>query len=62
MQNSSVGAHIREHREKAGLTQMQLAEVVFATRQTVGNWERGGNLAGHSESAASGGRFWRDGG
>lgn len=44
MQNSSVGAHIREHREKAGLTQMQLAEVVFATRQTVGNWERGATL------------------
>ena len=37
MQNSSVGARIREHREKAGLTQMQLAEVFFATRQTVGN-------------------------
>lgn len=37
MQNSSVGAHIREHREKAGLTQAQLAEAVFATRQTVGN-------------------------
>lgn len=37
MQNVSVGARIREHREKAGLTQAQLAEVVFATRQTVGN-------------------------
>ncbi len=44
MQNSSVGAHIREHREKAGLTQAQLAEAVFATRQTVGNWERGATL------------------
>lgn len=41
MQNSSVGAHIREHREKAGLTQAQLAEAVFATRQTVGNWSAG---------------------
>ena len=44
MQNSSVGAYIREHREKAGLTQAQLAEAVFATRQTVGNWERGATL------------------
>lgn len=44
MQNVSVGARIREHREKAGLTQAQLAEVVFATRQTVGNWERGATL------------------
>lgn len=44
MQNSSVGAHIREHRQKAGLTQAQLAEAVFATRQTVGNWERGATL------------------
>lgn len=45
MQNSSVSAHIREHREKAGLTQAQLAEAVFATRQTVGNWERGATLS-----------------
>lgn len=37
MQNVNVGARIREQREKAGLTQMQLAEVFFATRQTVGN-------------------------
>lgn len=44
MQNSSVSAHIHEHREKAGLTQAQLAEAVFATRQTVGNWERGATL------------------
>ena len=44
MQNMSVGPRIREHREKAGLTQAQLAEAVFATRQTVGNWERGVTL------------------
>ena len=44
MQNSSVSAHIREHREKAGLTQAQLAEAVFATPHTVGNWERGATL------------------
>lgn len=44
MQNMSVGPRIREHREKAGLTQAKLAEAVFATRQTVGNWERGVTL------------------
>lgn len=44
MQNMGVGPRIREHREKAGLTQAQLAEAVFATRQTVGNWERGVTL------------------
>lgn len=44
MQNVNVGVCIREHREKAGLTQAQLAEAVFATRQTVGNWERGATL------------------
>ena len=44
MQNMGVGPRIREHREKAGLTQAQLAEAVFATRQTGGNWERGGTL------------------
>lgn len=44
MQNMGVGPRIREHREKAGLTQAQLAETVFATRQTVGNWERGVTL------------------
>ena len=44
MQGVNVGSRIRERREKAGLTQAQLAEAVFATRQTVGNWERGATL------------------
>lgn len=44
MQNVSTGACIRDRRERAGLTQAQLAEAVFATRQTVGNWERGVTL------------------
>ena len=44
MQGVDVGSRIRERREKAGLTQAQLAEAVFATRQTVGNWERGATL------------------
>lgn len=44
MQDMSVGPRIREQREKADLTQAKLAEAVFATRQTVGNWERGVTL------------------
>lgn len=44
MQGVNVGPRIRERREEAGLTQAQLAEAVFATRQMVGNWERGATL------------------
>ena len=44
MQNVNVGPRIRACREKAGLSQAQLAEAIFATRQTVGNWERGVTL------------------
>ena len=44
MQGVNVGSRIRERRERAALTQAQRAEAVFATRQTVGNWERGATL------------------
>ena len=36
-----IGARIRECRERAGLTQVQLAKAAFVTRQSVGNWENG---------------------
>ena len=39
-----IGARIRERRERAGLTQAQLAEAAFVTRQSVGNWEGGKTL------------------
>lgn len=39
-----IGARIREFRERAGLTQAQLASAVFVTRQSVGNWEGGKTL------------------
>lgn len=39
-----IGARIRECRERAGLTQAQLASVAFVTRQSVGNWEGGKTL------------------
>ena len=35
---------IKEGRQKAGLTQEQLAEKIHVTKQAVSNWERGENL------------------
>lgn len=40
-----IGSRIREHRERAGLSQAELARRVFVSRQTVGNWEAGRTLA-----------------
>ena len=37
----TIGKNIRKLRSAAGLTQDQLAERLFVTRQTVSNWERG---------------------
>lgn len=39
-----IGARIRECRERAGLTQAQLASAAFVTQQSVGNWEGGKTL------------------
>ena len=33
-----VGARVRERREAAGLTQAELAQRVYVSRQTVNNW------------------------
>lgn len=38
---ASVGKHIRRLRAARGLTQEQLAEKLFVTRQTVSAWETG---------------------
>ena len=40
-----IGSRIREHRERAGLSQAELARRVYVSRQTVGNWEAGRTLA-----------------
>ena len=40
----SVGARIRACRERAGMTQAELAAAAFVTRQSVGNWEGGKTL------------------
>ena len=41
---ASVGKHIRRLRAARGLTQEQLAEQLFVTRQTVSAWETGKSL------------------
>ena len=37
----TIGTNIKKLRTTAGLTQDQLAERLYVTRQTVSNWERG---------------------
>ena len=39
-----VGERVRERREAVGLTQAELAERVYVSRQTVNNWETGKTL------------------
>ena len=44
MKQTAIGASIRECREKAGLTQAQLAETVGVTAKAVSKWETGAGL------------------
>ena len=37
----TIGSNIKKLRTGQGMTQDQLAEKLFVTRQTVSNWERG---------------------
>lgn len=39
-----IGVRIRACRERAGMTQGELAAAAFVTRQSVGNWENGKTL------------------
>lgn len=34
-----LSTHIKEHRARLGLSQEQLAEAIFVSRQTISNWE-----------------------
>lgn len=40
-----IGVRIRACRERAGMTQGELAAAAFVTRQSVGNWENGKTLS-----------------
>lgn len=40
-ERNEIGARIRELREKHGMTQTELAEKLFISRETVNMWERG---------------------
>lgn len=41
--NNVLGKLIKDSRERKKLTQEQLADMVFVTKQAVSNWERGKN-------------------
>ena len=34
-----LGRHVKEHRARLGMSQEQLAEAIFVSRQTISNWE-----------------------
>lgn len=36
-----IGKNLKKYREKAGLSQQELAKHMAVTRQTISNWERG---------------------
>lgn len=36
-----LGSHIKEHRKELGLSQDDLAERIYVSRQTISNWECG---------------------
>ena len=36
-----LGSHIKEHRTELGLSQDDLAERIYVSRQTISNWECG---------------------
>jgi len=42
--NNIVGLKIAEGREKLGMTQKQLAKLIFISPQAVSKWERGESL------------------
>nr|WP_326167700.1 helix-turn-helix transcriptional regulator [uncultured Lachnoclostridium sp.] len=41
---AKIGRNIREQRMKKGLSQEELAERLYVTRQTISNYETGGSL------------------
>ncbi|USS92722.1 helix-turn-helix domain-containing protein [Fructilactobacillus ixorae] len=49
MQNNSLGTQIVRLRQRQQLSQVQLAERLFVSRQAISKWEKG---------AATGGQAW----
>jgi transcriptional regulator with XRE-family HTH domain len=43
-QQEAFGQFLRDLRNEKGLSQQQLAELLFVTRKTVGNWELGNRM------------------
>lgn len=43
IETKELGRYVKRARERAGLTQEQLAEKLFVSKQAVSNWERGAN-------------------
>lgn len=39
--NLKIGTYLKDHREKAGLTQQQVADACDCKAQFISNWERG---------------------
>ena len=44
MEKMSLGAKLKEQRKQKGLTQEEVAEAIYVSRQTVSNWETGKTL------------------
>lgn len=51
MTSTVNGAQIREARERAGLTQQELATRLGVTLRTIGNWERGATVPKNRQAA-----------
>ena len=45
--NNKIGKYIRELRNKSKLTQEELSEKIFVSRQAVSNWETGKDAPRH---------------
>lgn len=39
-----LGQRLKEHRKELGISQDELAERIFVSRQSISNWETGGSL------------------